>query len=121
MLARYSEFKGHKTNGPIEKTINNFWDGKNVSSWAVDAMNWAISNGLISGDGSDVGIHPQGNSWRIHCAAMISKLKKDILVDVTLPEFVMPTIDDSEDQYIDESEESPEDKKHIVIEDSKAE
>ncbi|MCR5847707.1 MAG: Ig-like domain-containing protein [Lachnospiraceae bacterium] len=110
MLAKYAEYKGCKTMGTIDKRIGSFYDGNQVSSWAVDAMNWAISNGIISGTGSGM-LCPQDPAWRIHCAAMISTFKKNVMPDVTLPVIDLPEFEDTD---FDDSEEET-----ILDEDSK--
>ena len=51
-----------------------------VSSWAKDAMNWAVTQGIMSGKGkagadiSTFKLDPQGNATRAECASMMKKL-----------------------------------------------
>lgn len=52
-----------------------FADADQVSSWARPAMNWAVSNGVISGvqDGNKRLLCPRTNSTREQAAAIIAK------------------------------------------------
>ncbi len=45
-------------------------DGKSVSSWAVDGMNWAIVEGIINGVGNNT-LAPQGNATRAQAAKVM--------------------------------------------------
>jgi len=52
--------------GVLEK----YSDSTKVSSWAVIAMEWAVTNGIISGTG-DNRLNPQGNALRCECAQIL--------------------------------------------------
>ena len=54
--------------------LNGFADSNEVSDYAVNAMNWAIENGIISGE-SDTVLNPKGNATRAQMAAMIMRYK----------------------------------------------
>ncbi len=47
-----------------------FADGKDISSWALDAMNWAIVEGFISGTNKGL-LLPKGNATRAQAAKVI--------------------------------------------------
>lgn len=49
MLARYNGNKSAEASG---KTIADFTDSAAVSSWAADAVKWAVENGVYAGQGS---------------------------------------------------------------------
>lgn len=46
--------------------ISGFADGSSVSSWAEDAMNWAVANDVIKGNGT--GLNPRGTASRAEIA-----------------------------------------------------
>lgn len=48
-------------------------DAGSVSSWAYEAMRWAVSEGIIEGV-TDTTIVPQGSSTRAQCAAILMRL-----------------------------------------------
>ena len=50
MLFRsYARYTGSNLRGTAD--LSQFSDGDQVSSWAVDSMRWALTNGLITGTG----------------------------------------------------------------------
>lgn len=51
--------------------INGFTDSGKVSSYALDAMKWAVGNGVINGSGSK--LDPQGSATRAQVAAMFHR------------------------------------------------
>lgn len=52
------------------KTLYGFTDTGKISSWAVTGVNWAVSNGLISGKAA-VTLDPQGQATRAEVAAIL--------------------------------------------------
>lgn len=75
MFYKYAIFKGYdvsvKEGG---KTLSDFTDANKVSSWAKNAIEWAVSRGIISGKGSaETGykIDPQGKATRVETAAIL--------------------------------------------------
>ena len=55
----------------VNGQITGFCDTASVSEWAVDAMTWAVSNGIITG--SDGALNPQGLATRAQVAAMLQR------------------------------------------------
>ena len=53
-----------------ENSTVNFSDGASVSSWAMDAMNWSIAEGIINGTNKGL-LLPQGNATRAQAAKVI--------------------------------------------------
>ena len=51
--------------------LNGSADRENVSDWAVSAMNWAVSTGIITG--GDKGLNPQGTATRAELAARLTR------------------------------------------------
>ena len=66
MLYRYA-------NTPtVSGNLNGFADGDSVSSWATQAMVWAIQEGLISGVGNNT-LNPQGQASRAQVATILMR------------------------------------------------
>lgn len=61
----------------IQNSDNTFSDSSNISSWATDAMNWAINTGLIHGMG-DGTVNPQGEATRAEVATIIQRFISNI-------------------------------------------
>ena len=68
MLYRYSEATGSDGDG-----IAAFPDSGAVSAWAIEAMDWAVNNGIFGGR-DDGTLDPQGNTTRAEAAAILSRL-----------------------------------------------
>ena len=79
MLYKYAKMNGFDMTAK-ESAIEGFADTANVSSWAQDALNWAVTQGIMSGKGekgaskSMTRLDPQGNATRAECASMMKKL-----------------------------------------------
>lgn len=72
MLHRYAVLKDYDLS-TTDGVIHQYADSENVSSYAEDAMNWAITQGIISGKGN-ARLDPLGTATRAECAAMIMRL-----------------------------------------------
>ena len=70
MLYRYAVSKG-MVKGPATADLSVFADVNSVSSYAVEAMQWAVSTGLISG--MDGKLNPQGSATRAQVATMLMR------------------------------------------------
>lgn len=71
MLYRYQK-DYRRENAPASGTLTAFPDGKAVSSWATDAMSWAVGSGLISG--RDTGhLDPSGTATRAEVATILQR------------------------------------------------
>ena len=76
MLYRYAKTIGLDVSGSA--ALDKFSDGDKTSSWAKDAMQWAVSVGLFQGD--DVGtLRPQGDATRAEVAALLMRMVKLIV------------------------------------------
>jgi hypothetical protein len=55
--------------------VTSFPDAKDVSSWAGDALSWAVSEGIITGRSNIVSteLAPKGTATRAEVAAMIMR------------------------------------------------
>lgn len=70
MLYRYAVSKG-MVKGPATADLSVFADANSVSSYAVEAMQWAVSTGLING--MDGKLNPQGSATRAQVATMLMR------------------------------------------------
>lgn len=69
MLCRYAELIGRDIGN--RKDISSFPDSGKVSSYARDAMSWAVAEGFVQGRGKYLA--PQGNATRAEAAAILSQ------------------------------------------------
>ena len=79
MLYNYATFNEYDLT--LEKDAHKgYSDSKTVSGWAVTAMDWAISQGIMSGKGvagapkSEIKLDPLAGATRAECASMIMKI-----------------------------------------------
>lgn len=56
----------------VSGSVEGFSDADSISSWAEDAMTWAVDQGLIVGMGKDT-LQPQGNATRTQVAAIFER------------------------------------------------
>ena len=56
----------------VSGTVGNYSDADSISSWAQDAMVWAVQQGLITGMG-DGTLNPQGTATRTQVAAIFQR------------------------------------------------
>ena len=73
MLYKYAKLCGYDTTVSNPNAIDSFSDANKVPSWAKNAMNWAVSQGIINGKGGNR-LDPAGKATRAECAQMIMKL-----------------------------------------------
>lgn len=70
MLLRYSAYKGYAIHGFAD--LDAFRDADRISSYALDAMRWAVSVELLNGVGNQR-LDPQGNATRAQLAAILMR------------------------------------------------
>ena len=70
IMSRYAKFKGVLKDTDPAEDLTEFGDNKAVSDWAKSDMEWAVSNGLISGEGNST-INPLGNTTRAAAASIL--------------------------------------------------
>ena len=68
ILYRYTEFKG--LDAPATGNLSQFTD--QPSTWAAEAMRWAVGNGIITGKGGGV-LDPTGKATRAEVATMFMR------------------------------------------------
>ena len=71
MLANYAQYKN--TYKPGTKKLNTFPDGSQVSTYAQAGMKWALTNGIISGNGEGY-LRPKKSATRAEGATMILRM-----------------------------------------------
>jgi len=62
----------------VEGDLSAFSDADQVSDYAVQAMIWAVENGIVTGNG-DGTLNPQGNATRAQMAAMLHRFCENVL------------------------------------------
>ena len=70
VLYRYAQYKGADVSASGD--ISGFADSANVSSWAVDAVKWAVGSGLVNGVEGNA-LAPQGTSTRAQAATVLMR------------------------------------------------
>ena len=75
LLFRYAQQKGIDTSE--RGSLLSFLDGGRVSSWAEDAIQWTVAEGIIAG--SDGCLLPQGNATRAQVAAILTRFIENIV------------------------------------------
>lgn len=79
MLYRYAKLRGYNVAREAGAT-EGYADSNKVSLWAKEAMEWAVTRGIMSGKGGDdvpkseIRLDPAGNATRAECASMMKKL-----------------------------------------------
>ena len=66
ILYRYAKYMGYSATG---SSLTGYYDANSVSSWARDAMGWAVRNGIITGSGNSR-LNPTGTASRAEVAQM---------------------------------------------------
>ncbi len=74
MLYRYAQYSGRVIQ--TGNDLTDFKDAGKVSSWAQDAMLWAVHNGIITGKPGKL-LDPQGTATRAEIAAMLRRFVKN--------------------------------------------
>ena len=75
MLYRYANYKRYNTKDTAD--LDEFSDADDVSSYAVEALEWAVAEGIINGMGNGT-LNPQGTTTRAQAAAMIMRFCKSV-------------------------------------------
>lgn len=75
ILFRYAEYKGYDVSG--RDSLTGYTDRSSISAYALDAMRWAVDEGLITGMTATT-IVPQGTATRAQCAAMLMRFIESV-------------------------------------------
>ena len=74
MLYRYAKHAGEVVTTKEER-LEQFKDNAAISDYAVQAMSWAVGEGIINGN-DDGTLNPDGNAQRVHAAQMLMNFDK---------------------------------------------
>lgn len=75
ILFRYAEYKGYDVSG--RDSLTSYTDRGSISAYALDAMRWAVDEGLITGMTTTT-IVPQGTATRAQCATMLMRFIENV-------------------------------------------
>ena len=70
IIYRYSEYKGYDTSA--RKNLGAFPDGNTTHEWAIENVQWAVAEGLISGKGSGM-LEPLADASRAEVATVLAR------------------------------------------------
>lgn len=70
IIQRYAKYKGADVSQTAD--INSYTDSSSVASWALDAMAWAVKNGVITG-ATNTTLAPLSNATRAQTATMLMR------------------------------------------------
>ena len=122
MFYKYAVYCKYNVDVDSNVTLETFTDANTVHDWALPAVKWAVSRGIISGKGnaeSGYRIDPTAGATRAECAAMMNKFSEiyanapkmgteDLEEPLALPEEEIEDLpipaDETEDVIIDEDE-----------------
>lgn len=76
LLHRYAEYKDYDVTA--EGDLSGYNDADRISGYAVTAMQWAASEGLVNGMG-DGTLAPQGESTRAQIAAILMRFLENVI------------------------------------------
>lgn len=82
ILSNFSRLIAHQPTASNCRALDQFGDSGEVSSWAREAMGWAVDRGIITGEAAANGarrVNPQGAAQRCAFAKMISVEHRDVL------------------------------------------
>ena len=74
MLYRYAVYKGYDTSATAE--ISRYQDSGEVSSFAEDAVVWAVGNRILMGKYEETILDPRGGVSRAESAALLMRFMK---------------------------------------------
>lgn len=77
MLYNFAKYKNVDVRGNNGVT-EGFKDYNQVSQYAKTAMNWAVTNGIITGKDNGTRLDPKGTATRAECAKMLVKLHEGV-------------------------------------------
>ena len=95
ILYRYSQYKGYPVSA--SGSLAAFPDAAQTSSYAVDAMNWAVGSGLIAGVSGN--LDPKGSATRAQVATILQRYCENVVPtstsapDTSVPDTTPSTVD----------------------------
>ncbi len=97
-LYRYAMMQGYRTDNQ-SGSLDGFADVSMVHEYALPAMKWAVSEGLINGVSSSL-LAPQANATRAQFATILLRLYKQIIGGYSIPKAPLSRILLKEEQII---------------------
>ena len=88
ILCRYAKMLGVDTSA--KANLKDFKDAGTVSSWAKDAIQWAVASGLMQGMSKDT-LGPKGNTTRAQVATLLMRFIENIVPKPTPAPTATPT------------------------------
>ena len=76
MLYGFAKDQGYVTTGGV--SLSRYVDASDVSAWAVEALEWAVGNGLISSMGNNI-LAPTGTATRAQVAVILMNFCETIV------------------------------------------
>ena len=77
ILYRYAKYKGYDVSVGEDTNILSFVDAEEISSWAKDAMQWAVGAGLFEGKGEN-NLDPTGKATRAEMATILYRFCENV-------------------------------------------
>ncbi|MBQ9535874.1 MAG: InlB B-repeat-containing protein [Clostridia bacterium] len=77
IMYRYANFKGYDVSVGQDTNILSYDDAFDVSGWAMEAMQWAVGSGLISGR-TESTLAPKGDATRAEAAAILKRFIENV-------------------------------------------
>ena len=68
-MAHFAKYKGIDVEKDVD--LSRYADKDKISSYHLDAVKWAVKNGLISGKDNGKRIDPLGTASRAECSKML--------------------------------------------------
>ena len=75
MLYGFAKGQGYVTTGGV--SLSRYVDASDVSTWAVEALEWAVGNGLISSMGNNI-LAPTGTAMRAQVAVILMNFCENV-------------------------------------------
>ena len=75
ILSRYAQYKRYNTGARV--SLSTYGDAAQVSPYALEAMQWARAEGLITGTDANL-LLPGGNATRVQIAAILMRFCENI-------------------------------------------
>ena len=75
ILYRYAQYKGYDTTQ--KNNLSNYIDAKNISTYAVEALQWANQVGIITGV-TDTTLVPSGSATRAQVSSILMRFCENI-------------------------------------------
>ncbi|MBQ3389781.1 MAG: S-layer homology domain-containing protein [Firmicutes bacterium] len=67
-----------KADTSAQANLGDYTDESTISSWAREALSWAVASGLMKGV-TETTLDPQGNATRAQAAVLMQRLCREVL------------------------------------------